>query len=538
MMERLHRFEQDVRAIEPPRQFTWPFHYTPHRLSVMAAEQTMQYVSARADWADELSAGKMLGVLVVRDQSGTVGFVAAFSGNLSGSNRHAYFVPPVYDLLQPDGEFRRGEAAITAINLEIKRLENSDERKALSERLQRLTADCEHELQAYKAHIAQCKLMRDRQRASGTLSDEERQQLLDESRFQKAELKRMRRRHEALMADARRAADAVEATIDRLKHRRKSDSEALQHRIFDLFVVLNARGECSSLTQIWGDSMPPSGAGECCAPKLLQYAYLNRLQPLCMAEFWYGRSPVGEVRHHGHFYPACRSKCLPILTFMLQGLDVEANPLATPVECGELAVAYDDAWMTIVRKPAGMLTVPGKLLEDSVELRFRRRDDVSGPVVVHRLDQETSGLVVLAKSKVAHKALQELFATRQVKKTYIALLDGFLADGEGIIDLPLRPDVDDRPRQRVDHDHGKPAVTRYRIVGHADGRTRVELQPLTGRTHQLRVHCSHPLGLATPIVGDMLYGTASTRLMLHACRLQFVHPFTGRAVDVTWQPPF
>lgn len=535
---RLHRFDAEVSGIEVPQRFTWPFHYVPHRLSVMAAQQVMRYVATRDDWADELQAGKMLGVLVVRDTEGGLSFLAAYSGNLCGRNDHDYFVPPVYDLLQPDGEFRQGEAAITAINHEIERMERSDELAQLSLQLRCAQCNRDQNMKQYKHYMAECKAARDKRRAGGNLTDVLQQELLAESQFQKAELKRLRRKHETIVSEIEAQIAAFQSRIGQLKAERKHRSEALQERIFHLFVVQNARGERKDLMKIWDGTLPPSGSGECCAPKLLQYAYLNGWHPICMAEFWYGQSPVGEVRHHEHYYPACRSKCLPILSFMLQGLEVETNPLAEPVVDEGLDIAYDDDWMTIVRKPAGMLTVPGKLLDDSVETRYRRRSDVSGPVVVHRLDQETSGLVVLAKNKEAHKLLQDLFASREVKKTYIALLQGDVMSDEGVIDLPLRPDVDDRPRQRVDNELGKPASTHYRVLERQHGCTRVALQPFTGRTHQLRVHCSHPLGLNAPIVGDMLYGTAASRLMLHAARLQFIHPFTGQEIEIIWEPPF
>ena len=549
-MSKIHRFEQEVAGVEVPQRFTWPFHYVPARLSVLAAEQVMRYVATRGDWAAELQAGKMLGVLVVRDMAGELGFLAAYSGNLCGRNDHDYFVPPVYDLLQPDGEFRQGEAAITAINHEIECLEQSDKLMQLTHQRQLLEQERDEAIAAYKQQMAQCKAWRDQRRASGQLSADEQQKLLAESQFQKAELKRLRRHYEQMLSEASHKLDEFQSRINRLKAERKRRSEALQERIFHLFVLQNARGERKDLMEIWGSLpqsplkggstilRPPSGSGECCAPKLLQYAYRQGLRPVCMAEFWYGQSPVGEVRHHGHYYPACRSKCLPILTFMLQGLDVEPNPLSVPTECDGLDIAYDDEWMSIVRKPAGMLSQPGKLLNDSVETRYRSRSDVCGPVVVHRLDQETSGLLVLAKNKTAHQALQDMFASRRVTKTYIALLDGNVVSDEGIIDLPLRPDVEDRPRQMVDPVEGKSAVSRYRVIERKDGITRVALQPLTGRTHQLRVHCSHPLGLNASIVGDMLYGTAASRLMLHAQRLQFVHPITGQAIDITWKSPF
>ena len=286
-------------------------------------------------------------------------------------------------------------------------------------------------------------------------------------------------------------------------------------------------------------TLPPAGAGECCAPRLLNYAYGNGLRPVCMAEFWWGASPVGEVRHHGHYYPACRSKCKPILDFMLQGLDVEENQLGLPMDEGALDVVYDDQWLTVINKPSGMLTMPGKLLEDSLLTRYRTaHPEAMGPIVVHRLDQETSGLIVLAKDKDTHKVLQQQFEDHTIRKCYVALLDGIVPQDAGLIDLPIRPDVDDRPRQRVDQEHGKPAVTRYRVLERKDGMTRVEFQPLTGRTHQLRVHASYPMGLNCPIVGDRLYGNAAQRLMLHAQSITFVHPKSGQIVTFNCAPDF
>ena len=270
-----------------------------------------------------------------------------------------------------------------------------------------------------------------------------------------------------------------------MRARRKAMSEALQERIFRLFVVSNARGERRDLVEVFKPlgTLPPAGAGECCAPRLLNYAFVNHLLPVCMAEFWWGASPVGEVRHHGHFYPACRSKCKPILDFMLQGLDVEDNPLEQPMGDAGLDIIYDDRWLTVVNKPSGMLTVPGKALEDSLLTRYQAaHPEATGPIVVHRLDQETSGLVLFAKDKASHKALQQQFEDHTISKRYIALLDGVVQQDEGVIDLPIRPDVDDRPRQRVDHEHGKPAVTRYRVLERRGPVTRIELEPLTGRT--------------------------------------------------------
>ena len=535
MIERFHLLEDDASAIELPRQFTCPFLYEPHPLALRAVEQVKKYVASRDDWARELAAGKMLGVLVAKDADGRLGFLAAFSGNLAGSVHHDYFVPPVYDLLDPQGEFKRGEAQITAINHEVQRLEQSPERADLLQRESSARREMEEEIAQFKAIMAQHKRERDERRAAADLTAEQQEELLNQSRFEKAELKRIRQRHQALLQEIAEDISEYAARIDALKARRKAMSEALQERIFRLFVVSNARGERRDLVEVFKSlgTLPPAGAGECCAPRLLNDAFNNGLRPVCMAEFWWGASPVGEVRHHGHFYPACRSKCKPILDFMLQGLDVEYNPLGIPLEETALNVVYDDQWLTVLNKPSGMLTVPGKLLEDSLLTRYQEAfPEAVGPIVVHRLDQETSGLVMFAKDKDTHKALQQQFEMRQIKKRYIALLDGEVKADEGIIDLPLRPDVDDRPRQRVDFEYGKPAVTRYRVLERRDGQTLVAMEPLTGRTHQLRVHASHPMGLDCPIVGDRLYGKASSRLMLHAQSITFTHPVTGDTITL------
>lgn len=542
MMGKFHRFEQDVSAVGLPRQFTCPFLYEPHPLALLAVEQVQQYVASRDDWAEELAAGKMLGVLVARDGQGCLGFLAAFSGNLAGSVRHDFFVPPVYDLLDPQGEFKQGEAQITAINHEVERLEHASELTDMLQREALARQKMADEMADFKALMTQHKHERDQRRQQGHLTDEELEEMLNQSRFEKAELKRIRQRHEAAIQEISDEIGNYCHQIDVLKARRKAMSEALQERIFRLFIVKNARGEARDLVEIFKPlgTLPPAGAGECCAPRLLNYAFNHELHPVCMAEFWWGASPVGEVRHHGHYYPACRSKCKPILEFMLQGLDVEDNPLEAPIsDVAPLDVVYDDQRLTVLNKPSGMLTVPGKVLEDSLLTRYQATCPAAhGPIVVHRLDQETSGLVVFAKDKATHKALQQQFENHTVTKCYIALLDGVVNDDEGIIDLPLLPDVDDRPRQRVDLVHGKPAVTRYHVLARCDGRTRIAFFPLTGRTHQLRIHASHPQGLNCPIVGDRLYGRAFTRLMLHAQSITFTHPATGRPLAVECQVPF
>ena len=541
MNNKFHLLGPEAATMALPQRFTCPYCYEPHPLALMAVEHVQRYVATRDDWAEELGAGKMLGVLVAQDVQGRLGFLSAFSGNLAGSVHHDYFVPPVYDLLDPQGEFKRGEAQITAINHEVDRLKHSPILAAMLKRESDAKRQMADEVSAFKAMMAQHKLTRDQRRQDPGITAAQLEALLNQSRFEKAELRRIRQRHEAQLSQITEEIADYNRQIDELKSRRKAMSEALQERIFRLFVVSNALDERRDLVEVFRPlgTLPPAGAGECCAPRLLNFAYNIGLRPVCMAEFWWGASPVGEVRHHGHFYPACRSKCKPILDFMLQGLDVEDNALGRPLDDMALDVVFDDQWLTVLNKPSGMLTVPGKLLEDSLLTRFQAaHPEAVGPIVVHRLDQETSGLVIFTKDKATHKALQQQFENHSIKKRYIALLDGLVERDEGVIALPLLPDIEDRPRQRVDNEHGKPAVTRYQVLERSGALTRVAFTPLTGRTHQLRVHASHPLGLNCPIVGDRLYGTAATRLMLHAGRITFTHPATGQPITLDCPPDF
>ena len=313
---------------------------------------------------------------------------------------------------------------------------------------------------------------------------------------------------------------------------RKHRSQALQQWLFGQFRFLNAEGMTASLPEIFGGLTPPSGAGECCAPKLLQYAYQHGLTPLCMGEFWMGQTPKGEIREAGHFYPSCQAKCKPILTWMLKGLDVEENPLRKGYNdlIAQLRIVAEDSDIVVVDKPAGLLSVPGKddlpALADIIRERY---PETEGPVIVHRLDMDTSGLMVVALNTKAYHHLQDQFVRHTIEKRYRALLEHPMPVGEkGRIDLPLCPNPYDRPRQMVHDVYGRRAITNYEVVGEEDGHAVVHLWPETGRTHQLRVHMAHSEGLGNPIVGDRLYGTPSERLMLFADELSFVHPSTGK----------
>lgn len=379
----------------------------------------------------------------------------------------------------------------------------------------------------------------------------------------------------ARLASCAQNPDGEEAS--RLKLERAMLSVKLQKWTFSQYRLLNARGEEKSVLDIFAAKgvLPPAAAGDCAAPKLLQHAYLNGLEPLETGEFWYGASPSGPVRATGRFYPSCSWKCGPILNFMLQGLDIPSGVVAD----GEPDVLMEDEAVVVADKPSGMPAVPGLDGLESLQEWLAGRCAPGGEIFqVHRLDQDTSGLMVFAKSRRVQADLQRQFEERTVQKTYIAVVaapDGSLPDsvsvpaaaagttafpyaGEGVLDLPLAPDHEDKPRQKVDPVQGKPAVTEYRVASgdeaegifrhfgldpfsaesRALGLRAVVFRPRTGRSHQLRVHSAHPLGLASPIAGDTLYGGASglgplssRRLCLHASGLAFRHPVSGEILD-------
>lgn len=542
MNERFHHLKP--LAPDPPR-FTFPFNYRPHPLALEASRELQRYVEAQEGWHEELwQGGKMFGVLVARDGDGRLGFLAAYSGLLLGRNDWTYFVPPVVDSQQPDGYFKTEERRISMINARIATLENDPEYRRRLAAVASLEREADEEIAAFRRQMAEAKRRRGELRAAGGITEAEARRLEGESQYQKAELRRIRKRWQERVGEERALAQGHEEQIERLKRQRRQMSDALQQWLFDQYQMLNARGERLALTDIFASQpqrVPPSGAGDCCAPKLLQYAYAEGLSPVCMAEFWLGRSPLKEVRHHLAFYPACHSKCKPILGHMLQGLSVDPDPHdEAETAARELRVVYEDEAVVVVDKPSGMLSVPGNVGRLSVADVLRRERGVDCFLEpAHRLDMATSGLLIVAKTEQALRQLHAQFARREVRKRYRAVLDGIPhAPVSGTISLPLAADPIDRPRQIVDYEHGKPAVTDYRILSARDGKTEILLWPHTGRTHQLRVHCAHADGLGVPIVGDELYGLGNdnesngdgSTLMLRAERVEFLSPATGKRV--------
>lgn len=540
----LHRFTTSISDIPLPERFTYPFCYTPHPLCVMAAEEVQNYLSKQSDWQEELSQGKMFGVLIVQTEDGSIGYLTAFSGILAGKNIHPYFVPPVYDLLQPQGFFKIEEENISAINRRIRRLEEDKKYIDLRSNLTQTTQSAQDALSIAKTQLKEAKDKRELLRKTGQLNAKEEAELIRESQFQKAEYKRLERSWKDKIASLQVEAGNWEKQIQELKTERKVRSAALQQQLFEQFRMLNYRGEVITLCDIFEQTVhktPPAGAGECAAPKLLQQAYLHHWKPIAMAEFWWGNSPRNEVRHHGYYYPACKGKCEPILRHMLQGLEVEANPMQQEVERGneKLNIVYEDQWLLIINKPAGMLSVPGKERQTSIyDLARKAYPEADGPMIVHRLDMATSGLLIIAKDKKTHQHLQAQFKNRSIRKKYIALLDGIVPEDEGTIELPLCPNPLDRPRQMVDTQYGKPAITYYQVLERTDKYTRIAFYPHTGRTHQLRVHAAHPSGLHCPIIGDELYGKKDKRLYLHAESIEFTHPVNGQSMCITEKADF
>lgn len=553
----IHFFNHSVSHISLPEKFTYPFHYTPHPLCVLAAEEVKEYIATRKEWQEELALGKMFGVLIVQvpEKADTIGYLAAFSGNLAGRNLHSYFVPPIYDLLQPEGFFKIEEEQISSINHRILEIENDTHYQHLTVKLKLETEQAATALTQAKAELKRAKEAREhRRQTSSTLSEEEQAALVRESQFQKAELKRMEKGWKERLHTLQGEIDYYKTEVEKLKSERKRRSSALQQQLFEQFKMLNAKGEIKDLCVIFEQTVhkvPPAGAGECALPKLLQYAYLHQLKPVAMAEFWWGNSPKNEVRHHGYYYPSCKGKCEPILHHMLQGLEVEENPLLKDTyKNATLDIIFEDEWLLVVNKPSGMLSVPGKAEGiDSVYHRVKAKyPEATGPLIVHRLDMATSGLLIIAKTKEVHQHLQAQFENRTIKKRYIALLDGISPlvqensaepiEKKGIIDLPLCLNPLDRPRQMVSEEYGKTAVTEYQILKCSKKMTRVIFYPLTGRTHQLRVHAAHPQGLGCPIIGDELYGKKADRLYLHAEYIEFRHPIYGDIICVQKEAEF
>ena len=560
----LHMLQQEDEAIAVPSRFNNPFFYTPHPLCLRAAALTMEHIANLSALHRTFSAGKMLGVLVVKTQEERLGYLAAYSGLTPEAVSTSFFVPPIYDLSATHDFYIREDAAITYINREISDIERDPDFLRHTRMLAEKERAMQEKLTLMQEEYQRSKKERDLQRSALRPDQiEEIKALEKESQFMKAEIRRCKMHLQEEMQPLREAIAQYSLRISELKNRRKQLSASLQNKIFSHFTFLNARGESRDLLQIFSLSpigTPPGGAGECAGPRLLQYAYRHHLYPIAMAEFWYGH-PSGTVpRKHGHFYPACLDKCAPILSFMTEGLDMvnlchasmddDSNafkattsphegehPHQVPYERAQpypLHILHEDEQIMVVTKPAGMLSVPGRdpSIVSLYDILRQLRPEATGPLLVHRLDMDTSGLLLIAKDPESHARLARMFASREVEKSYLAITTRRPSSRQGVISLPLCPHPTYRPLQSIDYSWGKPSISRYEIIGETTEGTLLSLRPLTGRTHQLRAHSSHPLGLDAPIVGDRLYGTPSAQgLRLHAERLSFRHPKTGEKLS-------
>lgn len=551
-MDRLCYLPATVTTATIPVTFPSPFASQPLPLAQYAAEDLQQRLDS--EWGRGLhdfftsDGGKMFGVLVVRDQNRRLGYLSAFSGKLGGCWLVPGFVPPVFDDTAQQSFLPAGELALATLTRQIDALEQGAVQRALGNELAGLTEQAELERQRLVARQQRQRQQRHQQRVfAETLPAARRAALLHElslaSQRDRRERRQLTAQWQARLAEVGRRLALFTADIDQLRRRRARLSLRLQRRVFATYRLRNAQGTSRALTELFPRAaLPPAGSGDCAAPKLLQYAHEHGLQALALAEFWWGRSPATGVRHHRHFYPACRGKCGPLLPFMLAGLTVAPPPRLhnDTLAASEPGVIYEDDVLLVVDKPPGLLSVPGKQVQDSVLTRLRRRfPDADGPLLVHRLDMATSGLLLVAKTASVHKALQRQFIRRQIEKRYVAVVATAAALAEhGSIELPLRVDLDDRPRQCVCRTHGKQAKTRWRLVEQGHDRARVYFYPLTGRTHQLRVHAAHRDGLGAPIIGDELYGRSAERLLLHAERLRFYHPLQQRTIEVHSPVPF
>jgi len=532
-----HPFQQNSAAIPLPEKFTFPFYYNPHPLSIIAARELQNYLEKQTDFEHNFGLneshegfviGKMFGVLVVQNQNNELGFLWAFSGKLAESNQHPLFVPTVFDMLEENSYFKKEETILNQYNKKINKLENDKNYLAAVKHLEQTKLQAEEEIQTQKETIKLGKKSRAEKRKM--LPTEALEQLNKESQDEGILLKKMTQYWNHHTLEASESVDIFTAQINQLKEERKQKSSALQQQLFTEYAFLNQYQEVKSLAAIF-EGNPPAGAGECAAPKLLHYAFKHQLKPIAMAEFWWGKSPKGEMRKHKQFYPACTGKCEPILKHMLEGIPMEENPFAiNQAEGKELEIVFEDEYLLLVNKPAEFLSVPGKQITDSVQTRIKAIHP--NAMIVHRLDMSTSGLLLIGKSPEVYKKLQAQFIKRKVKKRYVALLDGVLSEDSGSIDLPLRGDLHNRPLQIVCFEHGKPAQTHWEVIERKDNKTLVYFFPITGRTHQLRVHAAHPLGLNTPIIGDDLYGTKANRLHLHAESITFQHPITNETLTI------
>ena len=556
-MLHFQHFKEDVSGISIPEKFTFPFYYEPHELAKIATKELQTYLEKQTDFVHNFglyndknndSIGKMFGVLVVKKAGNTLGYITAFSGKLADKSLPKIFVPPIFNM-RTDGSFYiQGEKKIEEIGAEIQLLKKDKTYLSLKKSVKKLSKKIEEDLATQRKKMKTSKLARRLRKKEARADLDENnfeifsKKLTQESYNDQFFYKELQEYYSYKVEENNNLLADLENKITSLIELRKETSAILQNTLFEKYQFLNQQKETKGLLAIFNNPLvkPPAGAGDCSAPKLLQYAFQNQLTPVVMAEFWWGISPNSEIRKHKNFYPSCQSRCKPILNHMLEGIKMDENLLLKNLaEKEELIIIFEDDDLIVVNKPPEFLSVPGKEINDSVYTRVKQLyPSTTGPLIVHRLDMSTSGILVLTKTKEANKILQSQFIKRTVKKRYVALLDGHLTEKSGVIQLPLRLDIDDRPRQLVDFTNGKKAETNWTLINHKNGKTRVYFYPITGRTHQLRVHSAHKGGLNTPIIGDDLYGKKENRLHLHAEFIEFIHPSSKKVINFTIKANF
>ena len=551
-MLHFQHFKEDISGIQVPDKFTFPFYYEPHPLAKVATKEIQEYLEKQTDFEHEFgiksvkqknAIGKMFGVLVVKKTDNSLGYLAAFSGKLADKSLPDKFVPPIFNMRTEGSFYIQGEKKIEKIGAEIQLLKKDENYLSLKKSLKKLSKKIEEDLAAQRKKMKTSKLSRRLQKkeAESNLDATNfnilNKKLIQESYNDQFYYKELQEYYFYKIEESKTLLADFENKIIGLMALRKKTSAILQNTLFEKYQFLNQFKEQKGILDIFNNpsSMPPAGAGDCSAPKLLQYAFQHHLTPIALAEFWWGISPNSEIRKHKNFYPSCQSRCKPILNHMLEGIEMNENLIhKNLLKNQELRIVFEDDDIIIVNKPPEFLSVPGKEIKDSVYTRIKQKyPEATGPLIVHRLDMSTSGIIVLTKTKEANKIVQKQFIKRTVKKRYVALLSGKLTKKQGVIKLPLRLDLDDRPRQLVDFINGKKSETNWTVIAHNNNQTRIHFYPITGRTHQLRVHAAHKEGLNIPIKGDDLYGNKQDRLYLHAEFIEFVHPSSKKEISFT-----
>ena len=551
-MLHFQHFKKDISGIEIPDKFTFPFYYEPNLLAKIAAKELQEYLEKQTEFKHEFgikdstaknALGKMFGVLVVKNTDGDLGYLASFSGKLADESLPNKFVPPIFNMRTQGSFYEQGEKEIEKIGGKIQQLKKDKNYLLNKKLLKKHTEYVKKDLAIQRKKMRTSKHLRKHQKKEARLRLDDKsfevftKKLIQESFNDQFFYRELQEYYEDKIKKIKKSLLLFENTIEEHIRNRKKISKTIQNTLFEKYQFLNQQKEQKGLLHIFDNASarPPAGSGDCCAPKLLQYAFQHRLIPVVMAEFWWGISPNSAIRKHKNFYPSCQSRCKPILRHMLEGVQMDENLLLKNLsESVALKIVFEDDDLIIVNKPPEFLSVPGKEIKDSVYTRIKQKyPSVTGPIIVHRLDMSTSGILVLTKTKEANKILQQQFIKRTVKKKYVALLSGKVSEKKGTITLPLRLDLDDRPRQLVDFKNGKTAKTNWTIISENNTHTRIHFYPVTGRTHQLRVHAAHKDGLNLPIIGDDLYGTKQDRLYLHAEFIEFIHPTSKNKINFT-----